>query len=286
MKKILVPTDFSPFAINAGKVAFQLARKLEGEVMLLHVIPDLKNLLLAPDATQTETTWEEKYLQQARKNALRQMNKLIEHEQFAIAQVEQKILIGNVSQMIYQEARTWQADLIVMGTHGTTHLEDFLVGSNTEKIVRNAPCPVLVVKDQPVNFMLANILFPTNLLETHLPAMAKLREFQRLFDAHIHLLFVNSLVGFLSSEEIAQRLHNFVQEAHLSDFTFHTVAAKTEEAGILLAAQSLNIDLIALITHQRRGLSHFFLGSISEDVANHALKPVLTLSIKDENYLE
>jgi nucleotide-binding universal stress UspA family protein len=282
MKKILVPTDFSPFATNAGKVAFQLARKLEGEVMLLHIIPELKNYLLAPEPSQTETTWEEKYLQQAHKNAHRQMAKLIDHEVFPGEKVEQKIVIGNIYQIICREAQTWGADLIIMGTHGTSHLEDFLVGSNTEKIVRNAPCPVLVVKDKPVNFMLANILFPTNLQENHIEPLIKLREFQRLFDAHIHILFVNSLVGFLSSEEIDLRFQDYIRTAHLSDYTFHVVAAKTEEGGILALAQQLEIDLIAITTHQRKGLSHFLLGSIAEDVANHASKPVLTLRINNE----
>jgi nucleotide-binding universal stress UspA family protein len=191
-------------------------------------------------------------------------------------------LIGNIYQIIRQEAQTWEADLIIMGTHGTSHLEDFWVGSNTEKIVRNAPCPVLVVKDKPVNFILANILFPTNLQEDNQQVLMKLREFQRLFDAHIHLLYVNSLVGFLSSEEIELRFQDYIRTAHLSDYTFHVVAAKTEESGILALAQSLDIDLIALATHQRKGLAHFLFGSIAEDVANHATKPVLTLSTNPE----
>lgn len=280
MNKLLVPSDFSAFAENALKVACQLARKSEGEVIVLHVIPPVNNALLAADASLIETTLEEKYINQLRKQAEKHIEKSLKHEDFPLEKTKIMIERGSFLPILLKTAEKNAVDLIVMGTHGTTPLEDFFVGSNTEKVVRQAPCPVLAVKDKPANFMLAKILFPTNFNTEHLEPMAKVREFQRLFDAHLHLLYVNSYVEFLSNDEITERKNEFVKLARLDDYTFHITHAKTEESGILATALELDVDLIVLLTHQRKGLSKFLLGSVSEGVVNHTPKPVMTISIK------
>jgi nucleotide-binding universal stress UspA family protein len=279
MEKILVPSDFSSFAQNALKVACQIARKTEGELIVLHVIPPLNSALLAADASQIETTLEEKYINQLRKQAEKQIEKSLNHEEFPLEKAKIVIERGNFLPIFLHTAEKSGVDLIIMGTHGTNPLEDIFVGSNTEKVVRKAHCPVLAVKDAPANFMLAKILFPTNFDSDHLKPLAKVREFQRMFDAHLHLLYVNSYAGFLSNEEIIDRKNEFVKLAHLDDFTFHITHAKTEEAGIMAAAKELEVDLIVILTHQRKGLSKFLLGSIAEGVVNHAPSPVMTIAL-------
>jgi nucleotide-binding universal stress UspA family protein len=60
----------------------------------------------------------------------------------------------------------------------------------------------------------------------------------------------------------------------------HYVSDYTVEGGILNYATNIGADIIAIPTHGKKGLSHFFEGSVGEDVANHATLPVITFKIK------
>ncbi len=277
MKKILVPIDFSAYAHNALKIALQIARKAEAQVYILHVVPSLNSVLLASAPEAQDSPIEQEFLDQAYQNASKTIQDLVQAESFPLDQTQILLRTGHISQEILTELDRSKIELVVMGTQGTKPLEEIFIGSTTEKIVRFAPCPVLAVRDHPENFITAKILFPTDLETFHAPAVAKLREFQRLFDAHLHLLYINSRFGFKNSEEIELKKNHFVLEAKLDNYTFEVISAQSEEGGILLTAKRLDVDMIALLTHQRKGLAHFFLGSTSEDVVNHADRPVLTL---------
>ncbi|NJL14552.1 MAG: universal stress protein [Microscillaceae bacterium] len=277
MKKMLVPTDFSIFAQNALKVAFQLARKTEADITLLHVMPPLQKLLLAPEPITDNNGLEAILLTQVRKYAEKQLAETLQKQAYPAEKIHLLVQTGDIAPTIVQMARDIEADMIVMGTQGTRPLEEVWVGSNAEKVVRLAPCPVLTVRDHPQNFIMAKILFPTDLKKASPGAIIRLRAFQGLTDAHLHLLFINSRYGFLSQEEIERRKAHFVLEHHLDNYTFHSLAAWREESGILMMAQKLEVDMIALITHQRQGLYRFFLGSTAEEVVNHSQRPVLTL---------
>ncbi|GAB4401563.1 MAG: universal stress protein [Microscillaceae bacterium] len=277
MKKMLVPTDFSVFAQNALQVAFQLARKTEADITLLHIVPPLQKLLLAPEPITGDNGLEAILLNQVRKYAEKQLADTLQKQAYPPEKIHLLVQTGDIAPAIVQMARDIEANMIVMGTQGTRPIEEIWVGSNAEKVVLLAPCPVLTVRDQPQNFIMAKILFPTDLKKVSPGAISHLREFQRLTDAHLHLLYINSRYGFLSQEEIERRKAHFVLEHHIENYTFHTLAAWREESGILMMAQKLEVDLIALITHQRQGLSRFFLGSTAEDVVNHSQRPVLTL---------
>ncbi|MDX2301298.1 MAG: universal stress protein [Microscillaceae bacterium] len=287
MKKILVPTDFSPYSHNALKIAIQFARKTDAEITVLHVIPPVLSDLLAPDTARRAevSNLEHEYIRGIHEFARQELEKVIAHENYPINKIHIYVEGGIIPQSITQLAEEIQVDLIIMGTQGTNPIEEIFVGSNTEKVVRMASCPVLAVRDKHQNFILAKILFATDLKQAQPAAMTFIRKLQRLFDGEIHLLYINSAFGFLSSEEIERRKEHFVLAAKLDNYHFHIVNAKTEEAGILVTAQKIDADLIALTTHQRRGLAHFFLGSTAEDIVNHANRPVLTLGTKMEEKL-
>ena len=78
------------------------------------------------------------------------------------------------------------------------------------------------------------------------------------------------------SEEI---MNGFIEEFEIPNFEMHVYNDDTIEHGILNFSKSINADLIGMSTHGRQGLAHFFNGSISEDLVNHALRPVITFKI-------
>ena len=85
--------------------------------------------------------------------------------------------------------------------------------------------------------------------------------------------------NFKSTEVSKKIMADFVGSFNVSDYTTHIYNDTNVEKGILNFSKSINADLIGMSTHGRKGLSHFFNGSISEDLVNHAQRPVVTFKI-------
>ncbi len=99
----------------------------------------------------------------------------------------------------------------------------------------------------------------------------------------MHLVYVNSPDGnFKSSTEIDKCISRFLKQAEgdlKSMSNVNIVSDYSIEKGILNFANVIGADIIAVATHGRKGLAHFFEGSISEDLANHSTLPVMTFKI-------
>lgn len=279
MKNILVPTDFSAHSENALNVAVRIAQKADADITLLHVIPKMDPHRITQGFSKEVETIAFEYFREVEKSSLQKLDKLIANADLPAERITKQVEYGNIHKAILKQIDNSAIDLVVMGTQGTRPLEEMFVGSNTERIVRLATCPVLAVREKGNAFTSPKLLFPTDLRTIHPPAIEKLKEFQELLQAELHLVFVNMSFGFLSDKEIEERKAIFDQQVDLEPYTFHVVSAKSEETGILVTARNLDVDFIALITHQRKGLSHIFLGSTTEDVVNHSNRSVLTLGM-------
>ncbi len=278
MKTILVPTDFSVYANNALQIAFEIAKKTNAQIILQHIIPSLNSILLAPDSLQTETTWEEKHLNQVQISVREKLEKALKNAQFPHEQVSIRIDIGDIFTVVTQTAKDFDVDLIVMGTHGATQLESLFFGSNTEKVVRVSPCPVLAVKQNTTFWQIQHILVATDLSEGNKYALQKWIKNKNWLQGEWHYLSVQSSWGIPENkQEFLQKQTNFAQEIGLAPYHTHTIETNVETGGILAFAQQIKASLIVMTSHQRQGWSHFFLGSISGEIVNQAPQPVLVL---------
>lgn len=277
MKKILVPTDFSDQAKNALLVANQIAHKSGCEIILMTVIDPPKSY---SPADKSGDSIEQKYVQYLKENAEGRMLNLVSEIEFANTNTSTRVEIGNIYKSINNLVIKEHIDLVVMGTQGTSGLDEILIGSNTEKIVRTSVCPVLTVRAAPKNFEGNNIVFASNLKLEQLASIAKLQAFQKIFNAHIHLLYVLTPSSFVTTREINALKNEFVESAGLENYTFHIYSEANEESGILHFAEDTDADMIAVATHQRTGWQHFFSGSIAENIVNHSKKPVLAFNMK------
>jgi hypothetical protein len=183
-----------------------------------------------------------------------------------------------ISKIVEEKA----VDLIVMGSVGASGLQEVLIGSNTEKIVRNSNVPVLVVKKEMKDFDIKQVVFASNFEMENMNSFRKAKEFADQFKAKMKLLYVN-LPGnqFYSTAEIREQMRSFLHKAEIP-YTSDDIMIYNDytiELGVLNGSQESNADLIAMPTHGRRGLSHFFNGSIGEDVVNHSTLPVITFKI-------
>jgi len=144
-QRFLVPVDFSEYANQAVEYAIGLASKLGARLTLLHVI---QSLPLA--GIDMGVTLPYAYIQDLEAEITNSMQAYLERVTAAGLEGEIAVVHGVPFQEILETAKTQQVDLIVMGTHGRTGLQHVLLGSVAEKVVRLAPCPVLVVRQPTI----------------------------------------------------------------------------------------------------------------------------------------
>ena len=132
---ILVPIDFSQDSEHAVDSAVGLAQQFQARLTLLHAI-------YIPEAAEVNLA---AYMDKIRSEADQSIDARLQRVHDAGITAEAVTAVGAPSQTIVDTARDQHADLIVMGTHGRTGLRHMLIGSVAERVVRLAPCPVMVV---------------------------------------------------------------------------------------------------------------------------------------------
>ncbi len=278
MKKILVPVDFSEYSEYALKVASEIAKKQDAEIIVLHML-GLSEAILTKDEAQ-EAAEAIYYLKLAEKR----FTTFLDKEYLKGIKIIQTVQNYKIFSEINEVATENKVDLIVMGSHGSSGLSEVFVGSNTEKVVRTSDIPVLVIKNQINQFDMKEVVFACDFKMENIHAYHSANRLFDLFNSTLHLVYVN-LPGdrFRNSDQIDERVREFLFKADSGSLeNFDKVVVQNDysvESGIFNYCQKINADIIAVPTHGRRGLSHFFNGSIGEDIANHANKPVITFKI-------
>jgi len=137
LRRILVPVDFSKPSLDAVSYALGVARQAGAQIVLLHVVEPLHAGMLM-DTTDLQ--------REIRRAAHERLNKLVAATREALPGVTGKLRPGSAVAEIISFARRAGAELIVMGTHGRTGWRRGFIGSVAERVVRHAPCPVLVIR--------------------------------------------------------------------------------------------------------------------------------------------
>lgn len=281
MKSILVPTDFSTQAENALKVAAQIANRFNGEIFLLHMLELPMQLVgtasgSAVGGGSNQNLPEALYFMQLAKKRFRE---IMSRPYLKNIKVHETVEFHQAFEGIMEVSDEHNCDLIVMGSHGASGFKEMFIGSNTEKVVRNSHIPVLVIKNDYPVFKVENFVFATDCnLETKHTFNQAVR-FSESIGAKIHLVYVNTANNFRTSKDAQNCLDDYVRGENLKNFTLNIYNDSTVEKGILNFARSIGAGLIGISTHGRKGLAHFFNGSISEDLVNHATQPVITFKI-------
>jgi nucleotide-binding universal stress UspA family protein len=274
MKRILVPTDFSAHADNALQVAAQIAKRTKAEIFLIHMleIPSQINDAITGAASIPEVML---FIKKANET----LQKTKEQDFLNGIKVTESVKFERAFEGILSISKNNKIDLIVMGSQGVSGIEEVLIGSNTEKIVRLSNVPVLVIKKNTPKFTTANFVFASDFSKEIRKPFKKMIEFAAIFNAKINLVMIctpNSFKTTAISEEI---INDFMSGFNIKNYSTHIYNDINIEKGIRNFSNCIGADLIGLCTHGRTGLAHFFSGSISEDLVNHAVKPVITFKI-------
>jgi nucleotide-binding universal stress UspA family protein len=277
MDKILIPCDFSEQAINAFKLASDLAHASNAEVHLLHVIelPIMHEDILTPMPSFDETLLKE--LNDRAESKFLELRKDFAKENLLITT---KIEFGPIVPAILDYQSDNNVTLIVMGTKGVSGLEEVFIGSTAEKVVRNALCPVIAVKRAVEMSDLKHIVFPNSLEEGQEDLVMHVKALQDALGATVHMVWIDTSNDVGGHPVVKEQLEAFAKRMMLTNYTINIFKASNNETGIIKFTHWINANMIAMGTHARKGISHLLRGSVTEDVVNHVDCPIWTYVIK------
>jgi len=283
---ILLPTDGSECARVAADYATDLAKHYDATVHVLHVV----DYRLVQTGVEYDE-WEDDAAETVESVADR-----IESEGVA---TEREVRTAVPHEAILEYATAADADLVVMGTHGRTGVERYLLGSVTEKVVRRSNAPVLTVRtpdDSGVTYPYADVLVPTDGSSGASAAVDPALDIAGTYDATLHSLSVvdtRSLGIDIRSTAIADELERQAQDAvdAVEERARSASVPRTETLvdyglpsdAIRAYVEANGIDLVVMGTHGRSGISRYLLGSVAEHLVRSSPVPVLTVRMPEES---
>lgn len=264
IRTILVPYDFSECATDALRVASKLARLTGAVIDVVHLYEQMTDFHTDNQRLRDEI--------EARLDQVPALPFLkgVDLKKFMLRQLSLN--------EIFKNDRLMQADMVVMGSHGATGLKG-IVGSNTQRIVRQAPMPVLVIKNRIEDFEVRDMIYASNFTDQDVEKFDAFLPIVELFDPKIHLVKVNTPRSFERSDDSNKAIDRFLQRHHLKKYTASIYNDLSIEEGILNFAKGIDADLIAMATHGRTGFFHVVNGSLTEDIVNHTTYPVLSVRL-------
>lgn len=298
-RKILAPVDFGTCSAASLGQAVAVARSQPASTLrVMHVY---EPPYYAPEAlVNLPGEAPLPMVDYIRQEAERQLEAFLAPREDAAAlgdRLDARIVAGLAFEEIPREARAFGADLVVMGTHGRRGLSHMLLGSVAERVIRNAPCPVLVVRvggqDAPAPLAFDRVLVPVD-FGPDSNAAARLGIAMSARGARgVTLLHVvptpayagEVLVPRAGGMKLGEYLHDEAQ-ARLEAFAAEVSPSPDERPSALVlqgsaAEQTIHVcveddvHLVVMGTKGRHGLAHFFVGSVAERVLRHAHCPVL-----------
>jgi nucleotide-binding universal stress UspA family protein len=288
--RLLLATDFSGWAERAEEYACTLAATWHAHLTTMTVLE-------FPPGLNPEYPVNQQYLTHRLNEATEQLADFKQRALHRGIAVSTRIVTGIPSEEINAAAQAEDSDLIIVGTRGKTGLAHVLLGSTAERVIRTAPCPVLAVhmsKDASASdrgVRLERILLPIDFSDCSLDALEYAVLVAKQAKASIDLLHVLEPVTYgldftLShAEERLQQRETLTKrlEDLSSALAVTGVTVKSHLRGgvpvdtILDNVRSLQIDLVIMGTHGRRGLSHMMAGSVAEAVLRRATCAILTV---------
>jgi nucleotide-binding universal stress UspA family protein len=277
IKKILIPTDFSDTAALAMEHAVKMAKLLDSEITLLHVLSTFSFRVNLPEVDVDES--QNTKLSGAIGAKLSELAENIRKN--SGVKVNTMITSGRIREEVVRVAEDIDADIIIVGTHGVSGLKEFFMGSNSFRIVSDASCPVLSIQISAIPIDFKNIIVP---IDNSFHSREKLGisiRFAKTYDGTIHICGLRShdhkdeTINAKFRMKMKQ-VEDFLKEKEVK-YTITTLFCSNIAKATMDYAKEQKGDLIVIMNEQEINDTGFFLGPYAQQVVNHSDIPVLSL---------
>lgn len=280
MKNILLPTDFSPNADNALNFAVEIARKIKGNLILLHaysvqlIDPNMPAEIYL-SAYQEEEKSAKENLEELSKR-ISESNKDINGNNIFTTEaiVTQGLVVDEVLSLI----NDFKIDIVIMGTHGASGITEMILGSNAASIIEKATVPVLAIPGNAVYKEINNLVYAYDDIKSGLPSFKWLLEFARIYDSEITLLHIIE-TGKDTMDLNQKEFEKIKQSVSYDKIRLELVKEENILEGINDYVNSNNVDVLAMAIRKRTLLDKIFSRSLTKKMAYHTRIPLLALHI-------
>jgi len=280
IKKILIPVDFSGTGIKVLDQAILMAKKAKAKITLLTVLEGPFGNT-GHDYISTSIVNSDKHEGLIAKEADKRMKELKEKLlKQGLREVEYLIEKGTPYKKILSVAKKIKADIIVMGTHGVSGFREFVIGSNTFRVVSEAKCPVLSVQKPTKSAGFKNILLPFRDRSHSREDVDYGISLAKLYGATLHILGISYDAASAGVKKLpleAQQIKRIAEKQGVN-CTEEIMKGNYAAKFIFNQAKRTKADLIVLMSDlDRSSISEFIIGPVIQQIINHSPIPVFSI---------
>lgn len=273
ISRILVPVDFSQNASNAIRQAVFIAKSFMAKIDFIHVVTPVY-AGASVDIMPTADVFYTKLIKDAEKR-MKEIAMDIKNSEGV--DIEIVSAMGVVHDCILAHAKKIKADLIIMGTHGTSGIKEFFAGSNAYRVVSDAKCPVLTIQKRIIKKGFKTIVLPI----THqLNSRQKVNLVATLARIYFSKILITGYAtgknksDMLKAKQYAAQVEKFLKNEAIDCKTFF-IKDENFTKSILDFASTQKADLVAIMTNNDFSLKQMVNGTYAQQFVNHSKIPVL-----------
>ena len=271
MKNIIVAVDFSGGSIHALKYAVNIANNAKANITMVWV-----DKTAEPDSVYSVS--QENY----RSEAVRRFNELVQQlsPEFTGGKMDYKLRTGKIYSEVVAFAQAKKADLIVTGSHGVSGFEEYWIGSNANRIVAHASCPVITVRNKySIKDGGWKIVMPLDNSNQTLGKLEVTASLAKLNDAEVHLVTIystNLKTMHKRVDSFAEKAMKYFEKENVRYVREHFQSQNATKT-VIDYATSVDADLIAIMTELESASSSGIIGPNAQQIVNHSPIPVLSV---------
>lgn len=269
--KVLIPYDFSDTAKLALEHAMPLVQQLKVDVVLLHIV---ETPSVASSFKSVFKSEEKKFHQHADdeiKKVAEEFSHKIGAKVLAIAEV------GKMYKKVCEVAKDKDVGLIIMGTHGSSGVQEMLIGSNTLRVVREAPCPVISVQAHAGRIGIKKILVPIDNSSTSRQKVPYMLELAVQTKSIVHILGLMTSSSEDFKKTFRVKINQVEEYLNNHDIPYQSEFLRSDNLAkdIIAYSEKMDVDLIVMMTEQES--TSLLLGESAGYLVNHSKIPVLSV---------
>ncbi|MBK9399571.1 MAG: universal stress protein [Bacteroidetes bacterium] len=272
IKKILIPYDFSETAALSLEHAIFMAKLLKADIYLLHIV----ETTTFPSSISHAFTGFEKKVEEASNEKLKELADEI-HRQHGV-QVQIITEVGKIYKRIVHTAKQAHVDIIIMGTHGASG-SSYIIGSNTTRVVQEAPCPVISVQTHITKVGFAKIALPIDDSAESRQKVNFALEIAKHYNSRV------VVIGLMrNGNEDYQRKFKIKIEQVEDFLSGHGIITESIykqgddlAKSTLQSSAEIEADLLVIMTEQEPSITGLLMGSYATKVINGSKIPVMTV---------
>lgn len=280
--RFLVPIGFSPQTDTIVEQSLNLARSYDAELNFLHVF----------DTTRSKSFFAKpEHEQEAKKKAQMKFQELLKNIEGSNTKnrisIKGKQVEGKTYEAIITEAKTIDANIIIMGTNRAGGLKNQFIGGNTMRVIKGSPCPVLTIRGKNHRKGCSNIVLPLDLTKDTTKKVNYAIDFAKAFgDTIIRAVSVLNTNNTEVLEKIISQMKSVKSEIEREGVECTAEIVKIVKGedkfprAIIAYANKVDADVIMIMTQQETNPTEFFIGSRAQTIINKADMPVMSFSPK------